>query len=736
VGDTSQSPVRWSAAPAWPPAQALTRCVVGSFAAAGSKHTAALCVLPLSSAGAAGWLASRGGPPASVTVLGAGEGHDPVALPSGVWVRRMRWHPASEAHLTVLLSDGRMHLYGVPPVPLAEMESSVASRLARRLVREQELVLCGHGLSAGDPPVDFTFLPPGSAGWDATAVLVLQRDGSLGVVCPGPMPFGGHVSATTAALMHAHEPRTADTDAWLTAALPSWQAQDGTGNASLGGSRCVAIAPHAVTGRAPALVGPLPQLNGDADAAGQPSEAMALAVAALPGGPGGAAALLSAVVSRDGTLALSLILDSCLESREALFSPSFGEAGTSVDRDLAGVPRATRALVPHHRPPTDDEEEEDELPLPVVLLVDIVSTGVLPAPSPGGLACAVAWEPPPGRRLFVSAGARVCCVSLTWLPLVPRLLADAAGGGRAGQDAGPTSLPLPVVELLRDGNGGSLLAGAALRRDVLCPATLLTLEAPDGRLAVCEPAPVVQATDASGEGRTGRPQEGDNDGGAAALEALVGGPPRRQAQPALPADVAMRTAQADSSGGASAVATGASTLRELYLPWAHRAHAELGRRTVRLGTEGARQLASLQQLQKRSQQLAARNAELHARTEAAHALHANLSARAALLAELARELPRNSAAEHTLAAQLRAWADMLPALEGRVDAAKQRASQPLPSGDEAAQRMRSRAQAALPAAHMRRLQDALAVSAAQLASTVAKVRDLQLATDKQPAAIP
>jgi hypothetical protein len=37
---------------------------------------------------------------------------------------------------------------------------------------------------------------------------------------------------------------------------------------------------------------------------------------------------------------------------------------------------------------------------------------------------------------------------------------------------------------------------------------------------------------------------------------------------------------------------------------------------------------------------------------------------------------------------------------------------------------------------MRRLQDALAVSAAQLASTVAKVRDLQHATDKQPAAIP
>ena len=709
----------------------------GSFAAAGSKHTAALCVLPLSSAGAAGWLASRAGPPASVPVLGAGEGHDPVALPSGVSVRRLRWHPASEAHLAVLLSDGRMHLYCVPSVPLAEMESPAdAHRSARHLVREQELLLCGHGLGdAFDPPMDFTFLPPGSAGWDATAVLVLHRDGSLGAVCPGPTPFGGHVPATTAALMHAHSPRSADADAWLTAALPSWRAQDGMGHAGRGGAasnHCVAIAPHALAGRAPALVGPLPQLNGDTHAAGQPAEAVALAVAALPGGPGGAAALLSAVVSRDGTLSLSLILDSCLEPREALFSPAFGEAATSVDRDLAGVPRSTRALLPHHRPSLDDGEDQDVPPLPIVLLLDIVSTGVLPAPSPGGLACAVAWEPPPGRRLFVSAGARVCCVSLTWLPLVPRMLADAAGGGR---DGGAGSLPLPVVELLRDGDGTSLLAGAALRRDVLCPATLLTLEAPEGVLAVCEPAPVVQATDGSGEdGRgPGLPQESDTDGGAAALEALAGGPPRRHAQPALPGDAAVRTAQADSSGGASAVASGASTLRELYLPWAHRAHAELGRRTVRLGTEGARQAAALEQLQKRIQQLAARNGELHARTEAAHALHANLSARAALLAELARELPRHSAEEHTLAAQLRAWADMLPALVGRVDAAKQRASQPLPSGDEAAQRMRVRAQAALPAAHMRRLQDALAVSAAQLASTVAKVRDLQqAASDKQP----
>jgi hypothetical protein len=223
-------------------------------------------VLNLASAGAAAFAATDAGP-APVASLGAGEGPLACALPAGLSVRRLCWHPWSPSHLLVLLSDGRLRLYAVP-------SATQAAPAPARLQCEQELSLCD-GAADWEAPVDFAPLPAGRGCWDALSVLLLYRDGALRALCPAFAPFGAFLGAAHAEALAAEAlemgPAGAEALAWLRLALPQPQSgaasRDSRGTPHGAGLRPAAAAsaslrrvhPHLYSaGAAPALQTLLP----------------------------------------------------------------------------------------------------------------------------------------------------------------------------------------------------------------------------------------------------------------------------------------------------------------------------------------------------------------------------------------------------------------------------------------------------------------------------------------------
>jgi hypothetical protein len=699
-------------------------------------------VLRLSAAGAAALAPPRpGAPPVPVPSLGAGEARHACALPSGLSLRRAAWHPASEAHLAVLLSDGTLRLYAVPPPAPAAADAPQP-----RLAREQELALCPEAapppgaLRAGAPPacpaVDFAFAPSPARSWGALAALVLFQDGALRVLCPAPAPFGGYLPAAHVAAMLADAANDDVAAAWLTAALPPNPADaygadpapeaSGRAAAAAVAKRMVRVAPHCLHGKAPALQGPLlaPPAGEAAGSTGCGAGAVSLALMAVPGAED---ALVVCTACADATLRLWLLLGP--------LRPAFAPALVTADCGLDGAPRRVRGAA-CAVPGTP----------PALVAMDHIITSVGSAPAaacasdPPGLTCALAWECPPGRRLFSAMGARATAVTLTWLPGVQRLL--------SGRDVGG-DFPVPAVEALRE--GGPPLVGALLLHGALGDAARLLAADARGTAHVLAPAPTLAPPPAlsPGAGLRGG-NDARTDGGAfsaaaaaadaaaetradAELEALAAGPPGGGAAP-LPRDASARAAPGHSVEGQACLAAAASALRECHVAWAHRAHAELGRRAVRLGSEGARQAEALAALRTHAAQVTQRGAQLAARAERAAALHDNVRARQLLLAELGRAAPRRgassaAAADAQAAQQLHAWDTAMPGLKGRLKDLGARAAivdaQQKELRDTGAPPLALPPPTALPPAQLRRLQEALARSGALLAGSVEKVRALR-----------
>jgi hypothetical protein len=690
-------------------------------------------VLRLSAVGAAALAPLRpGAPPVPVPSLGAGEARHACALPSGLSLRRAAWHPASEAHLSVLLSDGTLRLYAVPPpAPIA------ADAPQPRLVREQELALCPEAppppgaLRAGAPPaspaVDFAYAPAPARGWGALAALVLFQDGTLRVLCPAPTPFGGYLPAAHVTAMLADAAGDDVAAAWLAAALPLTPSDPYGGAAHVATGRAataavaksmVRVAPHCLHGKAPALQGPLlAPVASEAGGGGRGAGAVSLALTAVPGADD---ALVLCTACADATLRLWLLLGP--------LRPAFAPALVTADCGLDGAPRRVRgaACAVTGTPPA--LMAMDHIITSVGGAAACAAAGDLP-----GLTCALAWEAPPGRRLFSAAGARATVVTLTWLPSVQRLL--------SGRDVGG-DFPIPAVEALRE--GGSPLAGALLLHGALGDAARLLAVDVRGAAHVLAPAPKLpsalspsaglrgsDATRADGAIAASAADAAADAHADAELEALVAGPPGGGAAP-LPRDASARAAPGDSVEGQACLAAAAGALRECHVAWAHRAHAELGRRAVRLGSEGARQAEALAALRTHAARVAQRGAQLAARAERAAALHDNVRARQLLLAELGRAAPRrgaSSAAADALEAQLRAWNAAMPGLAGRLEDLRARAAIVDVQEEErraaGAPPLALPPPTALPPVQLRRLQDALARSGALLAGSVEKVRALQ-----------
>ena len=191
-------------------------------------------MLRLSSAGASRLL-PPGGAAAPVPCLGCGEGPAcAFALPHGLSVRRVAWHPASQQHLLLLLSDGRLRLLSVPRGSTSSDGGGGAPASHSRCALEQEASLPCIGPHAASY-VDFAFFPPPADGWEALSLLLLSSSGSIHVLCPSLQPFGGHVaSRTVAACEAAAAAAEADEEGpweegaaageWLAAALPPPQA--------------------------------------------------------------------------------------------------------------------------------------------------------------------------------------------------------------------------------------------------------------------------------------------------------------------------------------------------------------------------------------------------------------------------------------------------------------------------------------------------------------------------------
>jgi len=707
----------------------------GSYTPPGAAAPcAALAVLRLASAGAAALSASAA--PADVEWLGCGEGEHAAALPAGAALLRAAWHPASEGHLAVLLSDGRLRLYAPPA-------GGAGGGAQPRLLREQELALCEGGGGGAPPPVDFALPPAGRGGWDGLSALLLYADGALRSLCPAFAPFGSHLSSAALGGMAAAARARGDAAAaaWLAAAYPPAEAGGGGGGgggaaaseaaaegrraAAAAGAALARCAPHAYPAAGPPL---LARLAGPP--AGGP-QSRSLALAPLPAAPGGG--VLLAVGLEDGAVRLALLLAPQLAG-SGLLRPRFAHAPAHADREVCGRVRRLRASPAHEAWEGEGDEsnaesnaesnEDTDADAPILMPIDELLLGVPPPPpgAGGGLRCAICWEAPPGRRLFLAAGGAAAVATLSWLPQLHELLCEAAAGRCGGAGAAP--LPLPLVEPLRV-TGGPACAGACLARARGEGAARLLLLLSDGGLSLLAPAPAAPLGCSGLEGEEAEEEwMGDEVAAlAAAVERLAGGAPR--APPPPPQSVARLGLEA--AGAAEALASGAAALRAAHCAWAHRAHSELGRLAVRLGGEGARQAALLRSLQRAAGARAERAEALSRRLETAEAMQANLAARGALLAELASELPLRAAAEEGLSRQLEGWRAGLPALAGRVAELRARAQAAGAAAEEAGAGARAAAAAVLPAAQLRRLQAVLEESGSTLARSLEELALLQAA---------
>ena len=126
---------------------------------------------------------------------------------------RAAWHPNSDGHLCVLLSDGTLRVFDAAAGPVAEQ----AFRLDP----------WGRGSRPGPYPlrpeiVDFAFAPP--HGWGALSLVLLGREGDVYVMCPFA-PWGARYPRVT---LESLQPPDETSEVWLATTFPTLR-RNGTG---------------------------------------------------------------------------------------------------------------------------------------------------------------------------------------------------------------------------------------------------------------------------------------------------------------------------------------------------------------------------------------------------------------------------------------------------------------------------------------------------------------------------
>jgi nuclear pore complex protein Nup88 len=165
---------------------------------------------------------------------GGGDGGDPgsracvlleeeFARHPSVRVLRAAWHPNSDGHLVVLLSDGTLHVF----------DAAAGGAPAEQAFR---LDPWGRGPSPGPYPlrpevIDFAFAPP--HGWGALSLILLGREGDVYTMCPFT-PWGARYPRVT---LEALVPPDTQSELWLSGTFPTlrFAAADGRGMVGGGG---------------------------------------------------------------------------------------------------------------------------------------------------------------------------------------------------------------------------------------------------------------------------------------------------------------------------------------------------------------------------------------------------------------------------------------------------------------------------------------------------------------------
>ena len=623
---------------------------------------------------------------------------------------RAAWHPNSDGHLCVLLSDGTLRVFDAAAGPVAEQ----AFRLDP----------WGRGSRPGPYPlrpeiVDFAFAPP--HGWGALSLVLLGREGDVYVMCPFA-PWGARYPRVT---LESLQPPDENSEVWLATTFPTLR-RNGTGaddgydddgydddghdvKLSLGDSNSsdagggggggapsddddafagptVAARPARIEGVATALRGPLPlgtdPVDGDGGVIGRGAVARSLAAAPFAAGEGGGALLAVAhqrVVAdeRDERAPnegrVSATLDVLILPQE----PSPAWAALSEEDEAAAYEAAAcdGGPVLTLAPLAADDDDGSLQPLLAIDRVELASgeptlrrpkTSVAAAQNELAPFVSVVWDPSCRDRVFCCAGGAVHGVTLTWLAAVEGAVDEEEEGEKSGSE-----LSLPAVVTLMD--SPEVLLGVAPCGDPLAEGLLLAVDATGAAYGLRPAPPLPEGIDAGNEDEAiDSAAASALAGGAEAsaeLRALAAGPPGPP--PAPPAGAA--ALKPGTIEGNAALAAAAIALKERHLRYAHRVHAATKRHSLRLGAEIKRQRVEAKVIREGLEAVVARKEILAAKIEQSVANHEEIRERLRKLAEAERSLPHPlTRAESAFKTTLQANADDLPLLEAKLEELKRR----------------------------------------------------------------
>ena len=662
---------------------------------------------------------------------------DEFGLHHSMRVLRHQWHPNSDSHLILLLSDGTLRVF----------DASI-----NLTTHEQAYRLDPWGRGDGDRKsvyplrpeiVDFSFAP--AHGWGALSLILLGREGDIYTLCPFAPNGARFPRATLEALQVTDE----KSQRWLNKTFPGLSRggegasdskyynsaygnapsriglddssdedgeydsdDDGRGGAnagtweddeSNGWSGGATLAARVRSGddvyssthfaSTPGLRGPLPLgtdpvecVAGERDDSylGRGVVARCLAVAPFVAGEGGGALLAVAHQRSENagesdeqsvSSSVAATLDVLILPQEP--SPGWAHRTARLDNNIIT-----------HTPLVDDDDYGALPPLLAIDRVQLVGDGNLKrsqnghqtkaSKSQNELAPFVCCTFDPGlrERVFCAAGGAIYAVTLTWLSKVEGAVDDddeVDESNNFSNSGSDSSKRLPLPTVVTLLDSDKTLLGVAPVGDPLAEGLVRAIDT-SGQAVGLHPAPPLPP-DAEDDDVESYEQLVSSSVAAAEASAELNS---LAEGPGGDTRVVPTESGSDLKPGTvegnAALARAASELKERHLRFAHRVHAATRRHGVRLGVEVKRQRVEAEVLRDGLHFVLARREALARRLERAKAAHTEVRERLRKLAALERSLPRPAtAAESAFRTLLTAAQDDAPLLRAKLDELKRRA---------------------------------------------------------------